>query len=380
MAAPEHLPTPALVVDLDRVDANLDDLRSSTAAAGIEFAPHAKTHRIPQLGLHQLDRGAARLTVAKLGEAEGFAGAGAGAVFVAYPAVGVQVAERALALHGRIDLRLGVDSLEGAWALGRAFAAAGTAARVLLAVDTGLGREGVDPAEAPALAAAIGAIDGVELIGVFTHEGHAYGATDAADLTARSRRAAETMVEVAEAIRSAGLACPVVSLGCSASVAEVVAVPGVTEVRPGISTFGDAGLLALGVHAHDRLAVRVLATVVSSTAPGRACIDAGSKALGGDLVLASAHRDEFAGHGLLEFDDPEVGRPGGWRLERLSEEHGWLRWDAAAGPAPELPVGSRLAIVPAHVCMAFAGLRRAVAVRSGGTVGVWDALGPGASV
>jgi D-serine deaminase-like pyridoxal phosphate-dependent protein len=373
----DELPTPALLVDLDRVDANLEHLVASTAPRGIVLSPHAKTHRIPLLGLHQLERGAERLTVATLVEAEGFADAGVGALFVAYPIVGVGVAARALALHRRVDLRLGVDSLAGAMAIAESFAAVGERAGVLIAVDTGLGREGVDIEDAPALAAGIAALDGVELVGVFTHEGHAYGAVDAADLVTRSQDAARAMVEVARTITAAGIPCPVVSLGCSASVAAVVEVPGVTEIRPGIAGFGDVGLLALGVHAHDRLAVRVLATVVSSPSPGRACIDAGSKSLGSDAVLASAHRDEFGGFGLLEFVGVDAGeRSIGWGLHRLSEEHGWLQWDPALGPAPELPVGTRVAVVPNHVCMAFAALGSAVVTRGDTIVDRWIGLGP----
>ena len=376
----ETLHTPALVVDLDRVDANLRDLVAATAARGIEFAPHAKTHRIPQLAQHQLDFGAARVTVAKLGEAEGFADAGIDRIFVAYPVVGVGVPERALALHHRVNLRVGVDSLAGAEALSTVFATAGQRARVLLAIDTGLGREGVAPADAVALAAEISELDGIELVGIFTHEGHTYGALTAADLAARAQDAARTMVEIAQQLRVVGMPCPVVSLGCSASVAAVIEVQGVTEIRPGIACFGDVGLLALGVHAHDRLAVRVIATVVSSPEPGRAGIDAGSKALGSDLVLASAHRDEFAGFGLLEFSDEFSDQPSaGWRLHRLSEEHGWLQWDTAVGPPPELPVGTRVAVIPNHVCMAFAALGRAVVTRGGVVVDEWNGLGPGAS-
>ena len=372
--------TPALLVDLDRVDANLADLTAVAAAHDIDFAPHAKTHRIPRLGLHQLERGASRLTVATLAEAEGFADAGVPAITIAYPIVGLGVADRALALHRRVDLRVGVDSLDGAAALGSAFASAGERSRVLLAVDTGLGREGVPIADAAALAAGIAALDGVEFIGLFTHEGHAYGALDAADLVDKATGAAREMVAIAEAIRAAGTSCPVVSLGCSASVAAVVEVPGVTEIRPGIASFGDVGLLALGVHTHDRLAATVLATVVSSPTPGRACIDAGSKSLGSDAVLASAHRDEFAGHGLLEFLTPDgVEHAGGWRLHRLSEEHGWLRWDSALGPAPALPVGTRVVVVPNHVCMAFAAIGRAVITRGDTVVDTWQGLGAGAA-
>ena len=86
---------------------------------------------------------------------------------------------------------------------------------------------------------------------------------------------------------------------------------------------------------------------------------------------ASAHRDEFPGHGLI------VNAPG-WVIERMSEEHGWLRWQGEGTPI-ELPVGMRLEIVPNHVCMAFAMLRRATIVDDGKIVGHWDGFGPGAS-
>jgi len=367
----DEVRTPGLLLDLDRFEANTADLVAIAQAHGIEYAPHAKTHRIPELGRRQLAAGAARLTVAKLGEAEAFAEAGVTAILVAVPIVGTARARRALELHRRADLRLTVDSAVGAADLGAVFAAAGERARVLIAVDTGLGREGVAPAEAPGLAALVAATPGLELLGVLTHEGHAYAAIDAADLVDRAAAAARRLVATAVAIRAAGIPCAVVSLGCSASVAAVATVPGVTELRPGIASFGDVGLLALGVLPHDRMAVRVVATVVSAPEPGRACIDAGSKALGADLILASAHRDEFGGYGLLE------GAPG-WVLERLSEEHGWLRPSGVDAPG-ELVPGQRVTVIPNHVCMAFAALRRATAIRGDAVVGVWEGLGPGAS-
>lgn len=367
----EPIATPVLVVERGILESNLREMADLAAARGVELWPHAKTHRMPALASLQLEHGAAGLCVAKLGEAEGFADAGARRILVAYPVVGHDKARRALALAERIDLTLGTDSLEGATALARVFADAGRRARVMLAVDTGLGREGVLPRDAPALAARLAGLDGLELVGLYTHEGSAYAAADPADLDRRARAAAESMVAVAERIRAAGIPLEHVSLGCSASARAVLDVPGVTQVRPGIYAVNDLGQIALGVATEATTAIRVVATVVSRAAADRGCLDAGSKALGADLLLASAYRDEFPGYGLV------VGHPG-WVIEKLSEEHGWLRWTSEDEPTP-LPVGERVEIIPTHACVAFAALRRATVVEDGRAVGTWDALGPGSS-
>jgi D-serine deaminase-like pyridoxal phosphate-dependent protein len=251
------------------------------------------------------------------------------------------------------------------------FAAAGATARMMLAIDSGLGREGVAADQAAAVAAAVHALPGVELVGIYTHEGTTYGAKDHPDLASRAKAAGAFMVGVAETIRGRGVPLPIVSLGASASAREVAHVPGVTQIRPGIYAFNDVGQIALGNASLETTAIRVIATVVSHPDPERACIDAGSKSLSTDLVPASAHRDAFPGMGLI------VNAPG-WVIEKMSEEHGWLRWHGQGAPMP-LPVGTRLEIVPNHVCMAFAMLRRASVVENGQVVAHWDGFGPGAS-
>ena len=363
--------TPGLVVDLDILDRNLDEMAAIAREAGVELFPHAKTHRMAKLGVRQIEHGADGLCVAKLGEAEAFAGAGVRRLFVANPIVGADKAERALALHRRSDLLLAADGIEAANAIGAAFSAAGQTARLMLAVDSGLGREGVTAADAPAVAAAIHAVPGVDLVGIYTHEGHTYAATDPADLVARAEAAGMFMVGVAAAIRARGVPLPIVSLGASASARAVARVPGVTQIRPGIYAFNDVGQVALGNATLATTAVRVIATVTSHPEPARACIDAGSKALSTDLVGAAAHRDAFPGHGLI------VNAPG-WVIERMSEEHGWLRWHGTGAPTP-LPVGSRLEVVPNHVCMAFVMLRRAALVKDGAVVDHAEGFGAGAS-
>ena len=363
--------TPGLVVDLDILDRNLDEMAAIARSAGVELFPHAKTHRMARVGVRQVEHGADGLCVAKLGEAEAFAVAGVKRLFVANPIVGEDKARRALALHRSVDLLLATDSVEAAATVGAVFAAAGERARMMLAIDSGLGREGVSAAQAPAGAAAIHAVPGVELVGIYTHEGTTYGATDAADLVGRAKAAGAFMVGVAESIRARGVPLPIVSLGASASARAVARVPGVTQIRPGIYAFNDVGQIALGNATLATTAIRVIATVVSHPDPERACIDAGSKSLSTDLVPAAAHRGEYPGLGLI------VNAPG-WVIDRMSEEHGWLRWHGEGAPTA-LPVGTRLEIVPNHVCMAFAMLRRAAVVRRGEVLDHWDGFGPGAS-
>jgi len=368
--------TPALVVDLDRTARNVAAMADAAHAAGLEYHPHAKSHRSPELGRLQLAHGADGLCLAKVGEAEAFAEALLAdhpdlRIFVAFPITGAARARRALALAERIDLTLGTDSVAGAAVVGEVFAAAGRECRLFLGIDSGLGREGVAPADAAEVAAAIAALPGVHLDGVYTHEGSVMGAADRGDLRTRSTGVADLMVDAAERIRAAGVPITHVSVGCSGSAQHLLDVPGLTQLRPGINTFGDLGQLALGNTDLDAISVRVHATVVSHPEPGRACIDAGTKSIGADLVPAGAHAAAYPGHGLL------VNTPG-WQVAKLSEEHGWLRW-AGEGEPPALPVGSRVELVPNHVCVVFGSLRRWTAVRDGVVAGVHDCLAPGSS-
>lgn len=363
--------TPGLAVDLDILDRNLDEMAAIARSAGVELFPHAKTHRMAEIGRRQVARGADGLCVAKLGEAEAFADAGIKRLFVANPIFGEAQAGRALALARSTDLLLATDSVAGAASIGAVFAKASETARVMLAIDSGLDREGVSRVDAPDIAAALHALPGIELTGIYTHEGSTYAAKDASDLVRQAEAAGALMVGVAQAIRARGVALPVVSLGASASARAVAHVQGVTQIRPGIYAFNDVGQIALGNATLATTAVRVMATVVSHPEAGRACIDAGSKSLSTDLVPAVARRGDYPGMGLL------VNAPG-WIIERMSEEHGWLRWHGEGTPTT-LPVGTRLEIVPNHICMAFAMLRRASIMRDGAIIDRWEGFGPGTS-
>src|SRR5262245_36957824 len=161
----EDLDTPAVLVDLDRVERNIARMAERARAAGVALRPHCKTHKLPEVARLQLAAGAKGITLAKVGEAEVFAAQGFDDIFLAYPIVGPLKARRLLALPERVRLAVGADSVAGARTLSDAYAAAGRRLDVMLKVDTGFHRSGVLPAQARALAERLQALPGIRLRG-----------------------------------------------------------------------------------------------------------------------------------------------------------------------------------------------------------------------
>jgi D-serine deaminase-like pyridoxal phosphate-dependent protein len=329
--------TPALVLDLGTLEGNVARMAALARSHGKALRPHAKTHKMPEVARMQLAAGAVGLQVAKLGEAEVFADAGCTDLFVGYPIVGAAKLDRLLDLAGRARISVSLDSLEVAEPLGSAARERGLEIAVLIEVNTGLDRVGVMPAQAIDLALRVADVPGIAFTGLLTHEGHAHARAATTDeLQSLSRTATDVMVSLAAELREQGLACPVVSVGSTPTVQTSVRADGVTEVRPGTYVFNDATQLRHGVASPDEVAVWVVATVVSRPDPDRAVVDAGSKVLSSDRVVAGDARVSF-GH-LASAPDHE--------LVRLSEEHGVI----ATPPGSRLRIGDRVAIVPAHIC------------------------------
>jgi D-serine deaminase-like pyridoxal phosphate-dependent protein len=368
---PTSVETPSLVVDLDRVEANLDDMAAFAEEHAIALVPHVKTHRTPEFAALQMKSGATALCVAKLSEAEEFARCGFRSFVMAYPIVGEEKFERAKRLVRQgVDIRLTTDDLRQGQLLAAAFATDGLTADVAIKVDTGFHRVGVEPPRAVEMAVALARLEGVRVRGFIAHEGHAAGADDDCGVHDLSLDSGEQMVWAANQARAAGVPVDTVSVGSTATAKHTPLVVGITEVRPGIYPFNDYGQLLRGTVGLDRCAARVVTTVVSSAAPDRAVIDAGSKSLGQDL-LAIWFASGAAGHGLV------IGEPG-WSLFKLSEEHGWMRWEGDGAPRP-LTVGQRLQILPNHICSAFHVLGESVVVRQGAVVATWVATARGCS-
>ena len=327
MSALDDRPTPYLLVDEDLLTANVRELAGFAEAAGLALRPHAKTHKCAEIARLQVEAGAVGLTVATVAEAERFASAGLDDLFVAYPLwVDAAKGARLRALAGRATVAVGVDSVDGA----RALAAQCPGQEVLVEVDSGMHRSGVAPGETGTVAVAADRA-GLQVRGVFTFPGHSYapgvGALVAAQEAAALRAAADD-------VRRHGVDVLVVSGGSTPSVRDTHA-DVLTEARPGVYVFGDAQQWELGTTVPERLALTCVATVVSH-AGGRVVLDSGSKVLGAD-------RQQWAtGFGRL-LDHP------GARVSALSEHHAVVEWE---GPGPLPSLGTRLRVVPNHVCTA----------------------------
>ncbi len=370
-AIPRDLDTPALLLDIKVLKNNLKVMQDLCDENGVTIRPHAKTHRIPEIGLIQIESGAEGLCVAKLGEAEGFADAGVKKITVAYPITGDIKAKRALALSERVDLILATDSVEGALPICEIFNKAGKEISLLLIVNTGLNRDGVLPEEAGLIAQKISKIPGSNLIGILTHEGSVYQSDDQKDLQVKSKIVAEKMLRTASEMEKHGVSVALISMGASASAKFVATIPGVNQVRPGIYAFNDLGQVALGNANFSDCAATVITTVVSKPSPERAIIDAGSKTLSKDLVPSNAFAKKYPGHGFI-VDTP------GWVIAKLSEEHGFLEWQGEGEPF-ELTIGQRLQIIPNHICTVFSSLNECFVIEDGKLIANWKTLKPGAS-
>ncbi len=327
-APPAELETPALLVDADVVTANAARMSDYMSARGIALRPHAKTHKCREIARIQLAHGAVGLTVASLGEAEVFASETAD-IFVAYPVFASQAkAARMRALADRTQLSVGIDSIEGAAALADSRLAASVG--VLVEIDSGQHRTGVQSESAGPLAARCADL-GLDVRGVFTHGGHAYGGPGTAAAAGADERAA--LQAAASSLRAVGVTPRVVSAG-STPTARWSAKPGVTEERPGTYVFNDCQQIMLSDVTLARVGLTVAATVVSTAVPGQAVVDAGSKSLGTDRP------GWLASHGIV----PELGNA---PVAALSECHGTIRLPP---DHRDVKVGKIVRIVPNHAC------------------------------
>lgn len=354
-----ELDTPVVLVDLDRLERNIELMAALARTHGVALRPHIKTHKSVAIAKRQIAAGAVGLTAAKLDEAGVFADAGFDDLFVAYELVSAAKLERAIALAGRVKLAFGVDSQEGVDAAAAAARHSGATLRVRIEIDSGLHRCGVLPEGAAPLARRIAARPELELEGVFTHAGHAYAARSAGELDRIGKEEAQSVVHAAQLIGSVN----VVSVGNTPTATVSIAQPGITEARPGNYVFFDGMQVALGVAGADDCALTVAATVISRPEPGRAVVDAGAKTLGLDR---GAH-----GTSALPHYGSLVGTDGA--LVRLSEEHAVVELPASSS----LHVGEPVRILPNHACAVTNLARGYAVVRAEHVVDWWpiDAAG-----
>ncbi len=328
----DEIETPALVVDLDAYEANLDAMAACAKQAKIALRPHAKTHKSPLVGLDQVARGAVGVCCQKVGEAEIMVQGGLRDVFVSNQVVGATKLARLAALARRARISVCVDDPAQVTALGEAATEAGSNLTVLVEVDVGGGRCGVAPgAAAVPLARAIEAAPGLIFGGLQAYHGaaqHIY--EDGARKAAVESAAAKTKASLA-ALAEAGIACPLVTGGGTGTHLHDIAAGPWQELQAGSYAFMDVdyGKVATAGGAGAPLfanSLFVLATVMSQAKPGMAVVDAGLKAL------------------AFDSGPPALWQRPGVTYAGPSDEHGTLSLEEGV----ELALGERLFLVPGH--------------------------------
>lgn len=327
--------TPAPVVDLGRMERNLDQMAAYAAAHNLALRPHIKTHKTPWLAAEQLRRGAIGVTCATPREAEVMSEV-ADDLLLAYPAIGSAKARRMAGLPADVRLTVALDSTRAADDLADAAREAGRRVGVLVECDMGMRRVGVQtPDDAVALARHVAARRDLEYAGIAFYPGHIREPVGQQDDALRLLE--DRLGRTLDALRRARLDPGIVSGGSTPTARRTHEIAGVTEMRPGTYIFNDRTTTAIGACTMDECALTVLATVVSTAVPGQAVIDAGAKSLGRESMRGA----DGEGFGIIHGREDVV-------VRAMSEEHGLLDLSRSDWrPA----VGDRVRVIPNHVCI-----------------------------
>jgi D-serine deaminase-like pyridoxal phosphate-dependent protein len=356
--ARDQIDTPALLIDLPAMERNLARMAAFFADKPAKLRPHAKTHKSPVIAQKQLAAGnAVGITCAKLGEAEVMVEGGIKNVLIANQIVGRQKIARLAALARHAEIMVAVDNPDNVADLAAAARAAGSHIDVLVEVNVGMNRCGVEPGEpALALARVVAESEGLRFLGLQGYEGHLVMNPNPEERREKALAAMGTLVATRRLIESSGLPVQIVS-GVGTGTYNVSGnVPGIDEVQAGSYVFMDTKYRSVGID--FECALTVLATVISRPTPTLAITDAGAKVLS------------------YEFGLPELkGIPGG-ALKRLSEEHGTIVFDA---PNDSVKVGDKVELIVSHGCTTINLHDRYFAIRDGRLEAVWPIAARGKS-
>jgi D-serine deaminase-like pyridoxal phosphate-dependent protein len=322
----DELDTPALIVDLDVVESNIRKMQSWADKHKVAVRPHAKTHKSPYFARLQMDAGAIGICSAKVSEAEVLVNGGVPEVMVPNQVIGARKIARLMSMARHTRMIVAVDSAENVKELSDAAVAFGAELGVVIEVNVGMNRCGVEPgAPTVKLAKVISKAPGLRFDGVMGYEGHLVANRDYEVRKTETLKAMEKLVSTADAVRKAGIDVRIVSAAGTGTYNITGTVKGITELQPGSYIFMDGDYLQVF---HDfESALNVLTTVISRPGADRAITDAGLKSVSTDRGL------------------PQVVGISGVTVSGLSEEHGRL---AVTGGGARLKVGDRVRYLPMH--------------------------------
>ncbi len=364
--------TPAALIDEARMAANIDRMQLHLTALGVRLRPHVKTSKCIEVARRQQEAGAQGITVSTLKEAEQFFAAGFSDILYAV-CMAPDKLDRALALIRRgCALTILVDSVPAAEAVVAKGKAEARAFDVMIEIDSDGHRSGVQPEAADLIE--IGTIlqaGGQRVKGVLTHAGSSYDLDTAEALEKLAEQERALCVRAAERLRTAGIACPEVSVGSTPTALAARNLAGVTEVRAGVYVFFDLVMSNVGVCAPGQVALSVLATVIGHQAEkGWVIVDAGWMAMSRDRGTQRQKID----YGYGAVCDAAGRVLDGLVVSGANQEHGIVsRRDGTTDPGivERFPIGTRLRLLPNHACATGAQYPNYLAVASDGSATVW---------
>ena len=342
------LDTPCLILDLDAVERNLDRMDQALAATSVRARPHTKTHKVPNIALMQLARGAIGVCCAKVGEAEVMAAGGVGPLLITTEVVGAAKVRRLLGVARQVETTVVVDDPVVAATLSEAATSAGLKLACLIDVNVGQERTGVEPGQpALALAEQVGKLPGLDLVGLQGYEGNLQHIKEAEARREANASAMQLLTQTAELLTERGFKMEIVSTAGTGTFRFAAQWPRVTEVQPGSYVVMDSDYASVqGVGFENALSV--LTSVVSVQRANAAILDAGYKTISSDAGPPRP-RDVDATFGFM------------------GDEHGKLTFENGCPLRP----GDTLELLPSH-CDTTINLHDVYYVTRGGyVVAVW---------
>jgi D-serine deaminase-like pyridoxal phosphate-dependent protein len=353
----EDLDTPALLIDLDVMEANIQKMADFFADKPAHLRPNTKTHKCPVLAQKQIDSGANGITCAKVGEAEAMVAGGIKDILIANEIIGALKIARLMRLASQADITVSVDNPQNVADLSEAAQAAGLKLKVLVEVNVGMNRCGVAPGSAAVeLAQIIAQARGLEFAGITGYEGHVVFVQDFAERKQKAEEAMALLLDSKGLIERAGLEVRVVSAGGTGTYNITGTYPGVTEVEAGSYILMDGKYGSLdGLEFNNALSL--LTTVVSRPKPDLVITDGGMKSI------------------THEFGLPVVKEVPGATIFKLAEEHGLIKLECEQNLQP----GDKIEIVPSHGCTTINLHNQYLGLRNGRLEAIWDITGRGRS-
>ena len=329
--------TPAIVVDLDAMEANLKKYCDAARKNGKQVWPMAKTHKSLELAKAQFDAGCTGFLCGTLDEAEAFCAAGYQNLMYAYPVATDVSIRRVVELAKKCNFVTRIDGLDAARLLNAGAEAAGVKINYTIIVDAGLHRFGIRPEDAGIFAKELASLQNLVFKGISTHPGHVYAAESKADVPRYVEDERRTARIAVEALRKEGFECELVTSGSTPTFFGATEDENLNVLHPGNYIFNDAIQLSTETATEAECSLWIYASVVAHPAENLFICDAGAKCLGLDQGAHGNTSIKGFGHVI---GHPEL------IVDGLSEEVGKIHVEGTT----DLKVGDKIKIIPNHSC------------------------------